>query len=182
MKKFICVLCAVALFLLPGCSENTDEIANKTGSLDKIQGQESYIWEEIPKYKEVSEHDEVNADASLKKTLEIQKAILGVDDIFTDNIRESMINIINGWYNEKFYSVKHIDKSQMIKLEVKDYQTSVVYCEDKPFIRVCFTTSAITASGPLGGESINVLIDVSGEEYSVYKMWFEAKYRYQNTF
>lgn len=181
MKKFICALCAAALFLLPGCSENTDEIANNTVSLDKIQEQESYIWEEIPEYKEVSGSDEANADASLKKTLEIQKAISGVNDIFTGNIRESMVKIINGWYNEKFYSVRHIDKSEMIKLEVKDYQTSVVFCDDKPFIRVRFTTSALNPSES-SGEAINVLIDVSGEEYSLYKMWFEAKYRHQNTF
>lgn len=179
MKKFICALCAVVLFLLPGCYANTDEIADENGSLNNIQEQESYIWEEIPEYKEVSGLDEANADDSLKKTLEIQKAISGVGDILTDNIRESMVNIINGWYNEKFYSVRHIDKSAMIKLEVKDYQTSVVFCENTSFIRVRFTTSALRESL---GEAINVLIDVSGEGYSVYKMWFEAKYKYQNTF
>ncbi len=82
-------MCGGAVFIA-GCSENTDEIADKNGSLDKIQEQESYIWEEIPEYKEFSEFDEANADALLKKTLEIQKAISGVDDIFTNNIRESM--------------------------------------------------------------------------------------------
>jgi len=179
MKKFICVLCAAVIFLLSGCNKNADEIESQTESLKKIQEQESYIWEEIPKYKEVSGYDEANADASLKKTFEIQKAISSADDIFTDNIRESMINTINGWYNEKFYSVKHIDKNNMIKLEVKDYQTSVVSCEDAPFIRVRFTTSAVKE---VNEEAINVLIDVSGEEYKVYKMWFEAKYRYQGNF
>lgn len=181
MKKFICALCAASLFLLTGCTETIDEVVNKTRSPEEIQEQESYIWEDIPEYKEVSEADEANADASLKKTLETQKAITGADDILTDNIRESMVDIINGWYNEKFYSVKKIEKSEMTKLEVKDYQTSVVYCEDMPLIKVRFTTSATRVdSGE--EETINALIDVSGEEYSVYKMWFEGRYRYIQKF
>lgn len=181
MKKLMCILCAAVLFLLTGCTETIDEVINNTRSPEEIEEQESYIWEKVPSYTEVSESDEANADDLLKKVIETENGISSIEDIFTDKVRDEMVNIINEWYNNKFYTVKHIEKEEMTKLEVKNYETSVVYCDGIPMIKMYFTTSATKVIAGTE-DSLNALIDVSGEEYSVYEMWYEGKYRYGTVF
>lgn len=48
-------------------------------------------------------------------------------------------------------------------------------------IKMYFTTSATKVIAGTE-DSLNALIDVSGEEYSVYEMWYEGKYRYGTVF
>ncbi len=181
MKKLMCILCAAALFLLTGCTETIDEVINNTRSPEEIAEQESYFWEKVPSYTEVSESDEANADDLLKKVIETKNGISSIEDIFTDKVRDEMVNIINEWYNNKFYNVKHIEKEEMTKLEVDNYSTSIVYCVGKPMIKVSFRTSAIKGA-MMADDMMNALIDVSDEEYSVYQMWYEGKYDSVNTF
>ncbi len=181
MKKLMCILCAASLFLLTGCTKTIDEVINNTRSPEEIEEQESYIWEKVPSYTDISESDEANADDLLKKVIETENGISSIEDIFTDKVRDEMVNIINEWYNNRFYYVKHIEKEEMTKLEVDNYSTSIVYCGDKPMIKVSFRTSAIKGA-MMEDDTLNALIDVSGDEYSVYQMWYEGKYQSVNTF
>lgn len=182
MKKKVCLVISILTFiiLLSACTEQTDNQNNNvtTVSNEAKDGEiPKSIWEEVPEYKEVIDENELNKE-TFRLTVEKEKSISEIDDIFTDNVRKEMESIINQWYEKNFYGAKSLKQSEMVKLEVETFSTSVVLYEDKPMILVTFATSAMKR---LPKDTINALLECSENGFTISELWYIGEYRFSKS-
>ena len=182
MKKKVCLVISILMFIIPlsACTEQTDNQNNNatTVSNEAKDGEiPKSIWEEVPEYKEIIGENELNKE-TFKLTVEREASITEADDIFTENIKKEMVSIINQWYEKNFYGVKSLKQSEMVKLEVETFSTSVVLYEDKPMILVTFATSAMKR---LPKDTINALIECSENDFMVSELWYKGEYRFSKS-
>ena len=187
MKKLIFIIC-LAMFMVTGCtsgndnkpagnnSQNESQMQSRTDNDNVPSKSESkYIWEEEPLYD--SNIDMSGAvDETLSKVISIYNGNSDAKEIITDDVKADMTSIIEKWYNNKFYNVKNIKKSEMLKLDIESCDKELVMCDGRPYIKVTFRVSAMNG-GLRGEDKLNALLDCSNDRYSVYKMWYYGKYR-----
>ena len=187
MKKLIFIIC-LAMFMVTGCtsgndnkpagnnSQNESQMQSRTDNDNVPSKSESkYIWEEEPLYD--SNIDMSGAvDETLSKVISIYNGNSDAKELITDDVKADMASIIEKWYNNKFYNVKNIKKSEMLKLDIESCDKELVMCDGRPYIKVTFRVSAMNG-GLRGEDKLNALLDCSNDRYSVYKMWYYGKYR-----
>lgn len=187
MKKLIFIICLV-MFMVTGCtsgndnkpagnnSQNESQMQSRTDNDNVPSKSESkYIWEEEPLYD--SNIDMSGAvDETLSKVISIYNGNSDAKELITDDVKADMTSIIEKWYNNKFYNVKNIKKSEMLKLDIESCDKELVMCDGRPYIKVTFRVSAMNG-GLRGEDKLNALLDCSNDRYSVYKMWYYGKYR-----
>jgi lipopolysaccharide export LptBFGC system permease protein LptF len=187
MKKLIFIIC-LAMFMVTGCtsgndnkpagnnSQNESQMQSRTDNDNVPSKSESkYIWEEEPLYD--SNIDMSGAvDETLSKVISIYNGNSDAKELITDDVKADMTSIIEKWYNNKFYNVKNIKKSEMLKLDIESCDKELVMCDGRPYIKVTFRVSAMNG-GLRGEDKLNALLDCSNDRYSVYKMWYYGKYR-----
>ena len=187
MKKLIFIICLVML-MVTGCtsgndnkpagnnSQNESQMQSRTDNDNVPSKSESkYIWEEEPLYD--SNIDMSGAvDETLSKVISIYNGNSDAKELITDDVKADMTSIIEKWYNNKFYNVKNIKKSEMLKLDIESCDKELVMCDGRPYIKVTFRVSAMNG-GLRGEDKLNALLDCSNDRYSVYKMWYYGKYR-----
>lgn len=186
-KKLIFIIC-LAMFMVTGCtsgndnkpagnnSQNESQMQSRTDNDNVPSKSESkYIWEEEPLYD--SNIDMSGAvDETLSKVISIYNGNSDAKELITDDVKADMTSIIEKWYNNKFYNVKNIKKSEMLKLDIESCDKELVMCDGRPYIKVTFRVSAMNG-GLRGEDKLNALLDCSNDRYSVYKMWYYGKYR-----
>lgn len=186
-KKLIFIICLV-MFMVTGCtsgndnkpagnnSQNESQMQSRTDNDNVPSKSESkYIWEEEPLYD--SNIDMSGAvDETLSKVISIYNGNSDAKELITDDVKADMTSIIEKWYNNKFYNVKNIKKSEMLKLDIESCDKELVMCDGRPYIKVTFRVSAMNG-GLRGEDKLNALLDCSNDRYSVYKMWYYGKYR-----
>lgn len=139
------------------------------------KSESKYIWEEEPLYD--SNIDMSGAvDETLSKVISIYNGNSDAKELITDDVKADMTSIIEKWYNNKFYNVKNVKKSEMLKLDIESCDKELVMCDGRPYIKVTFRVSAMNG-GLRGEDKLNALLDCSNDRYSVYKMWYYGKYR-----
>lgn len=185
MKKLIFIIC-LAMFMVTGCTSGNDNKPASNNSQNESQMQSrtdnvpsksesKYIWEEEPLYD--SNIDMSGAvDETLSKVISIYNGNSDAKELITDDVKADMTSIIEKWYNNKFYNVKNIKKSEMLKLDIESCDKELVMCDGRPYIKVTFRVSAMNG-GMRGEDKLNALLDCSNDRYSVYKMWYYGKYR-----
>jgi hypothetical protein len=187
MKKLIFIIC-LAMFMVTGCTSGNDNKPAGNNSQNESQMQSwtdndnvpsksesKYIWEEEPLYD--SNIDMSGAvDETLSKVISIYNGNSDAKELITDDVKADMTSIIEKWYNNKFYNVKNIKKSEMLKLDIESCDKELVMCDGRPYIKVTFRVSAMNG-GLRGEDKLNALLDCSNDRYSVYKMWYYGKYR-----
>ena len=176
------------MFMVTGCtsgndnkpagnnSQNESQMQSRTDNDNVPSKSESkYIWEEEPLYD--SNIDMSGAvDETLSKVISIYNGNSDAKELITDDVKADMTSIIEKWYNNKFYNVKNIKKSEMLKLDIESCDRELVMCDGRPYIKVTFRVSAMNG-GMRGEDKLNALLDCSNDRYSVYKMWYYGKYR-----
>ena len=187
MKKLIFIIC-FAMFMVTGCTSGNDNKPAGNNSQNESQNESrtandnvpsksesKYIWEEEPLYD--SNIDMSGAvDETLSKVISIYNGNSDAKELITDDVKADMTSIIEKWYNNKFYNVKNIKKSEMLKLDIESCDKELVMCDGRPYIKVTFRVSAMNG-GLRGEDKLNALLDCSNDRYSVYKMWYYGKYR-----
>ena len=82
------------------------------------KSESKYIWEEEPWYD--SNIDMSGAvDETLLKVISIYNGHPDAKELITDDVKSDMTSIIEKRYNNKFYNVKNINKSEMLKLDIE---------------------------------------------------------------
>ena len=185
MKKLIFIIC-LAMFMVTGCTSGNKPAGNNSQNESQMQSrtdndnvpsksESKYIWEEEPLYD--SNIDMSGAvDETLSKVISIYNGNSDAKELITDDVKADMTSIIEKWYNNKFYNVKNIKKSEMLKLDIESCDKELVMCDGRPYIKVTFRVSAMNG-GMRGEDKLNALLDCSNDRYSVYKMWYYGKYR-----
>ncbi len=176
------------MFMVTGCTSGNDNKPAGNNSQNESQNESrtandnvpsksesKYIWEEEPLYD--SNIDMSGAvDETLSKVISIYNGNSDAKELITDDVKADMTSIIEKWYNNKFYNVKNIKKSEMLKLDIESCDKELVMCDGRPYIKVTFRVSAMNG-GLRGEDKLNALLDCSNDRYSVYKMWYYGKYR-----
>ncbi len=187
MKKLIFIICLTVL-MVTGCTSGTDNKPAGNDSQNESQNEartdnenmsskseSKYIWEEEPSYDSNIDMSGV-ADETLSKVISIYNGNSDAKELITADVKADMISIIEKWYDNKFYNVKNIKKSEMLKLDIESCDKELVMCDGRPYIKVTFRVSAMNG-GLRGEDKLNALLDCSNDRYSVYKMWYYGKYR-----
>ncbi len=114
-----------------------------------------------------------------------QSAFAGEGDnlTFTQTQKEQLYNIISSWYEEKFERNKGLKLESFEGMPTASFDIKLVECDEKEMILVTFQTPAmlerrLKEDSLFKDDTIQALVYNNGDEYEIYRVWYETEHKY----
>lgn len=106
---------------------------------------------------------------------------------FTQTQKEQLYNIISSWYEEKFERNKGLKLESFEGMPTASFDTKLVECDGKEMILVTFQTPVMSErrlkeDSLFKDDTIQALVYNNGDEYEIYRVWYETEHKYTGVF
>lgn len=104
----------------------------------------------------------------------------GLNTTFTEVQKEKLDIIIKGWFEQEFEKVKHLSIEDFDDIVTTGFEFAVAECDGKTMINAAYRIEKATGSSK--DDKVETLLCFEDGEFVVYKVWYNARYKYSNNF